>query len=149
MSHRRPIKVADVVTLPNVLCNYLDAQRSGKSQRFNITPEFEKSDGISGILICKIKSIMGDGIYNIHQNDWCLDPLPFTVSGSTEIKEARSGYSEQLMNIDPIRNMLSGLLHVQFHNVTITQADKFDFAVYEIRYTSITVQRASDMYFFS
>jgi hypothetical protein len=142
------MKVADVVTVHDILCDNLYAAGLSQSNYFNIEPEFTDSNGLTGLLMCAVAKIMGSKIYNIDMLSLTKKALSFNLHGSTYIRNATLDLSRRLVNLTPQERQLSGLVDVSFHGVDVTEIGSFDFPVYCIAYTFITIDLVSDMYYF-
>lgn len=148
MPETRTVKVADVVTIHDILCDNLHATSLGGSNQFNIQPEFVESNGLSGLLMCAVAKILGPKIYNVDICSLAKEVVPFEIGGSTRIRNATLNLSQRLVNLTSAERQLSGLVDVRFHNVDVAEIQSFDFSVYCIGYTSVTVDLISDMYYF-
>lgn len=148
MCPTREVKVADTITIRNVMCDNLCAVKTRNPRYFNIYPEFTSSNGLSGLLMSEVSRIAGGDLYNIDVFSLRKEVLPFSVESSKYVQKAESNFSEQLINLLPEELRLSGVVDVKFHDVNILEIESFDFSVYNIAYTSITVKLVSNMYYF-
>lgn len=148
MCSTREIKVADIITIPNVMCDNLYAIKLPNPTHFSIHPEFTESNGLSGLLISKVSEILGPDLYNISMFSLREKVAPFKIKSSKYVRRAGSTSSEQLINLLPEELQLSGVVDVKFHSVSVVEVESFDFPVYNIAYTSVSVKLVSDMYYF-
>jgi hypothetical protein len=149
MAHAITTDMNGDVVIKGVLCSSMIASEYEGGKIFGIRPYFKSTDGLEGMLISQIRSLMGEATYRVGTASTDNEPKEFPVSGTMRVRGMPHQSVRELKDLDKSQLELVGSVDVRFHNVSVDKMSRFSFGVFIIKYESFTVQPASDMYSFT
>ena len=134
------------VVVKNVLCSNLYAYHDKDTSICTLTAKFEKSDGLTGLLISQVRALMGEATYKVGKNSVDNTVSSQVVLGDTIVHGATGKPTKRLIELGPYENKLVGSVDVWFFGVTVEQLKLFSFESYVIKYQTTKIQLKSDLH---
>lgn len=134
------------IIVKNVLCSNLYAYNNKDTSTCTLTAKFDKSDGLTGLLIAQVRALMGDATYKVGKNSVDNTVSSQVVLGDTTVHGATGKATKLLAELEHHEHKLVGNVDVRFYGVTVEQLKLFSFESYVIKYETTKIQLKSDLH---